>query len=163
MDVQACGNCHPNDSGYTNLAKTVLKGLEPLPPAPPPPPLCQQARVIGCYIDNRTGGSTGIQRWLPTRQPQLHDQVTLENCAGACNELKLPLAGIEAGNHCSCGRSVVGVPATLSVRQKECEVDHCHGNTSEVCGGDARMLVYSYACTPVPPPPPQLSLRDQNL
>jgi hypothetical protein len=30
-DKQACGNCHPNDDGYTNLAKVVLAGLEPLP------------------------------------------------------------------------------------------------------------------------------------
>jgi hypothetical protein len=75
----------------------------------------------------------------------------------------MPLAGIEAGNHCSCGRSVAGAPATMGVNQAECEVDHCHGNASEVCGGDARMLVYRYACTPVIPPlPPPLHEDSSN-
>lgn len=105
-DKQACGNCHPNDNGYSRLAETVLAGLEPLPPAPPPPPLCRQDTIVGCFDDNRTAaGSVGMSPWLPSRQPQLHDRVTLENCAEACGGLELPLAGIEAGNHCSCGRS----------------------------------------------------------
>ena len=150
-DAQACGNCHPNDNGYTNLAKTVLAGLEPLPPAPPPappPPSCHQTKMVGCYNASTGGGSSGMSPWLPAYQPQLHDKVTLENCAGACDALKLPLAGIEGGNHCWCGRSVASVPTERERPQAECEVDHCHGNTSELCGGDLRMLVYGYACVP---------------
>lgn len=151
-DAQACGNCHPNDDGYTNLAKTVLAGLGPLPPAPPPPPpppVCRQAQVVGCYnASSGSGGSVGMSPWLPAYQPQLHDRVTLENCAEACDALTLPLAGIEAGNHCWCGRSVAGVPAARGRPQPECEADRCHGDEAEPCGGDLRMLVYRYGCTP---------------
>ena len=152
-DAQACGNCHPNDNGYTNLAKTVLAGLEPLPPAPPPPPppppSCHQTTVVGCYnASSAGGGSAGMQPWLPASQPQLHDKVTLENCAGACDALKLPLAGIEAGNHCSCGTSVAGVPVARGRPNAECQVDRCHGDTAELCGGGGRMLVYRHACVP---------------
>eukprot|EP01050_Picozoa_sp_SAG11_P027657 SAG11_NODE_7092_length_1195_cov_1.114051_1_plen_170_part_10 len=85
---------------------------------------------------------------MPSRQRQLHDKVTLANCAAACAGLRMPLAGIETGNHCSCGRSLSNAPATLRVAQSECEVDHCHGNASELCGGGSRMLVYSYTCAP---------------
>jgi hypothetical protein len=139
-------------SHNTAKAKTVLAGLEPLPPAPPPPPpppSCHQTKVVGCYnSSSANGGSTGMSPWLPNYQPQVHDRVTLEDCAGACDDVKMPLAGVDAGNHCWCGHSVTGVPAARERPQAECEVDRCHGNTSELCGGDLRMLVYNFACTP---------------
>ena len=89
-----------------------------------------------------------MRPWLPAYQPQLHDKVTLENCAGACDVLKLQLAGIEAGNHCWCGPSVSGVPVARDLPAAECQVDRCHGDTAELCGGGGRMLVYGYACVP---------------
>jgi hypothetical protein len=84
-------------------------------------------------------------QWLPKYIPALHDVVTLENCAAACAGLKLGLAGIDAGNHCWCGASVA-TAASRGRPMAECSVLHCHGNSSELCGGGDRMVVYQYSC-----------------
>jgi hypothetical protein len=58
-------------------------------------------------------------------------------------ECKLTFGGAFAAE------TVASAPAMArAVKPAECEADHCHGNTSEVCGGGARMLVYNYTCTP---------------
>jgi hypothetical protein len=33
-------------------------------------------------------------------QSQVHDRTTLERCAAACAQVKLPIAAIDDGNHC---------------------------------------------------------------
>ena len=85
-----------------------------------------------------------MKPWMPKFVPALHDRVTQNNCAAACAADKLTLAGIDAGNHCFCGATV----ATAKARERpmgECDL-HCHGNTSQLCGGGGRMVVYTYTC-----------------
>jgi hypothetical protein len=53
-----------------------------------------------------------MRKWMPTYVPALHDRVTLENCAAACQNLKLGLAGVDSGNHCWCGTFLPALRAT---------------------------------------------------
>ena len=85
---------------YTPLS--VMHGW--VPPAvvtPPPPPsrVCTRSKVVGCFNDTAGAGMvlTGPEQY------QLHDHVTLGNCASACAGIKLAVAGIDGGNHCRCG------------------------------------------------------------
>jgi hypothetical protein len=100
---------------------------------------CAVGTFVGCYND------TGM-RLLPKLQPQLHDVVTLENCASACYTASTALAGVDGGNHCSCGNAVADGPARTR-QPAECEASSCHGNRSEAwCGGTNRMVVYTFTC-----------------
>ena len=56
--------------------------------------MCRRAKLIGCFNDtDHNGGNSGMRQWLPQYIAALHDKVTLENCASACSDLKLKLAG----------------------------------------------------------------------
>ena len=105
-------------------------------------------------------------RVLPIYQAQLHDRVTVQACAEACDSLQhtaadadadtttpavhgeaVRLAGIDAGNHCFCGDLLPGAGDLLRPAG-ECETTPCHANATETgCGGVGRMAVYSFACT----------------
>ena len=113
------------------------------PPAPPPP-VCKPAKTLGCFDDTHAG-SYGL---LPHAQTQLHDLVTLENCAGACAVIKQPVAGVDGGNHCSCGAAAdVAKLSGLAKPISECQTSPCHANANEKqCGGAGRMIAYTFAC-----------------
>ena len=76
----------------------------PQPPPGPPPPHghCTKAKNVGCYNDSSFLA-------LSNYQPQLHDKVSFESCASACSSLfgSASLAGIDARNHCYCGKVLV--------------------------------------------------------
>ena len=113
------------------------------PPSPPlPPHQCAKAKNLGCYNDTNFLA-------LPSYQPQVHDKVTFESCASACFRFgATALAGIDAGNHCYCGRAVAAGAGAYSRPMSECETSSCHADPSEKgCGGAHRMLVYSIKCT----------------
>ena len=136
------GDCRWADVTATNLEPPFPKCANTPPPPPPPPPhTCVQTKVVGCYNDTDTTAPV-----LPEYQPQLHDKVTIEACASACFGLKQTLAGIDAGNHCYCGNQVGGVVGG-SRPLHECYGDPCHANSTEKqCGGEHRMLVYTFSC-----------------
>lgn len=113
-------------------------------------PSCHLVRVLGCY-DDSTLGPYGL---LPSPQPQLHDRVTLEACAAACGGHALTVAGIDAGNHCSCG-DAKNLPQKLIRPAAECQGTPCHADVSETgCGGPSRTVAYTFTCPPQPPGPP---------
>ena len=80
-DAQSCDQCHPNDVGYAQLARTVFTGLAlPPPPAPTPPtpgpPLAPGAwlyedggagkrfiSVAGNFSANSASGRGGALAW----------------------------------------------------------------------------------------------------
>lgn len=77
----------------------------------------------------------------------VHDHTTLEVCAAACFEQKLPVAGIDDGNHCYCGAAGSLDHAVSLLRPlAECETTSCYSDKAEKCGGKGRMLVYPYVC-----------------
>jgi hypothetical protein len=125
----------------------------PRPPAPPPKTKCRVQNYMGCF---KVGVGAAI---LPSAQEQLHDRVTLEDCAAACHAAELDVAGVRGGDHCACGTmSDVSTPrSTAAARpQSECLLASCSmkygdkcsctGNSTEKCGAEGRMLVYNYSC-----------------
>ena len=70
-------------------------------PSPPSTSSCAMAKILGCF---NVTTATQQQELLPTYVSRLHDHVTLENCAAACNiGGRDAAAGIRDGNHCYCG------------------------------------------------------------
>ena len=120
---------------------------------------CGVAALLGCYdvANCPTGGCA--DPLLPRYQPQLHDKVTLGNCAEACWGLRLAVAGIGGGNHCFCGSAGDLAAARSHTRPAaECQATPCHAAPAEKCGGAGRLLAYNFSCSgpppPLPPPPP---------
>ena len=64
---------------------------------------CGVGTLLGCFNDTGCQGGGCVHPVLPRYQSQLHDKVTREACAFACNDLHLTVGGIDAGNHCFCG------------------------------------------------------------
>jgi hypothetical protein len=94
-----------------------------------------------CYNDSQLRG-LGL-----AFQTQVHDHTTLEICAAACFLAKLPVAGIDAGNHCYCGAAGSLDHASSLVRPiAECEAQSCYSDKHEKCGGKGRMLVFPFTC-----------------
>ena len=150
---------------YTIIARIAAPAPAPTPRATPTPPAvsdchswarcrCALTTVLGCYNDS----SAGVYGLLPAAQKQLHDSVTLEACAGACARASFSVAGVDGGNHCSCGGKVNVDNATrngLSRPIAECETAPCHEDPNEKgCGGTNRLLAYGFECSDGPPPPP---------
>lgn len=145
-----CGNAHVTTTGSVVPAiPTCPFGpnatAPPRPAPPPPPPLghCTKAKNVGCYNDSSFLA-------LPNHQPQLHDKVSFESCASTCSSLygSTSLAGIDAGNHCYCGKALAAGASSYSRPMPECQTSSCHADPTEKgCGGLHRMLVYSIECT----------------
>jgi hypothetical protein len=116
---------------------------QPLPPPPKPPRVCTVTKNLGCYNSTTTAQ---VQALLPTYVAKLHDHVTLEACAAACDDARNAapsapsaafatggggsgaaapqvVAGIRDGNHCYCGAATdLATPAAhaLNRPQGEC-------------------------------------------
>ena len=131
-DVHAVGAVSPKLPPCTNSTRP------PPPPSPAPSRKCAATATLGCYND------AGAQL-LPKLQPQLHDHVTIENCASACFGAGSKVAGIDGGNHCSCGDAVADAAARARPAA-EC-AGPCHGNPDEKrCGAADRMVAYTFQC-----------------
>lgn len=107
-------------------------GAQPGPPTPPVAKPCKLVAEIGCF--DVSGGAAAV---LPTQKSELHDRVTLEGCAGLCNAAgQLAVAGIDGGNHCSCGPAgAVQTPtaARLARPMTECKPTSCPHRYSDKC------------------------------
>ncbi len=64
--------------------------------------------------------------------------VTATNCVQRCDVLGKKIAGIENGGQCFCGDSL----KDSSEKAGEC-TSKCDGDSSEICGGPARMSIYT--------------------
>ena len=92
-------------------------------------------------------------------QRQLHDHVTIENCASACAEIGLTVAGIDGGNHCWCG-GLADLDSATAKQQarptaectpKDCPMKSrdgcsCSGDPAERCGAAQRLMAYEFTC-----------------
>ena len=101
VDVNSIGSVVP-----TIPSCPIGPNISAPPPSPPPPGLqhhCKLTKLQGCYADKLKDGGSGV---LSSYQPQLHDIVTQENCASACFNARVGLAGIDvrlpsSALHCS--------------------------------------------------------------
>lgn len=113
--------------------------------------------TLGCFVDAEKA------RVLPNGMKAPASPASLETCASlvaarvGTARMGSTLLGVEAGKQCWWGavknnRLNTSVPRPVS----ECGTP-CSGNSTETCGGEWRLAVYSATCaawTPPPPPPP---------
>jgi beta-D-xylosidase 4 len=90
----------------------------------------------------------------PIIQPQPAAAMSPELCARLCFDRQLPLAGVEAGTECMCGREVDSRAEVLS-GAGVCAAP-CAGNRSEHCGARFQLHVFNVSCSGTPRPPPPL-------
>nr|XP_024218353.1 WSC domain-containing protein ARB_07867 [Halyomorpha halys] len=88
--------------------------------------------AIGCFEDSE-------RRILPEYYASLVDINSPKNCLYLCQQLGFPYAGVHNGTECYCGKQL----PTLSRKKgdEECQVACPH--SSERCGGNMRIYVYS--------------------
>lgn len=95
--------------------------------------------AITCYIDGepRILGNYSI----------MSNSLTLESCALLCHQAKFSLAGAEDGGECHCGNDLS--PSAAKAPASECD-QLCSGDSSESCGGNWRISVFSFDCSSAP-------------
>ena len=69
------------------------------------------------------------------------DAMTVEKCTDFCMRSGYTMAGLEYGNECYCGNSLVG-GASNSLRSYECKMP-CPGNSKQMCGGPDAINLYA--------------------
>jgi hypothetical protein len=75
-----------------------------------------------------------------------------EWCGHFCKNKSYPIAGVEAGHGCFCGKSLRNASAIAPVT--DCNMP-CTGVKDETCGGSCRLYAFASASVgPVPPRPP---------
>ncbi|KAI0871876.1 WSC domain-containing protein [Hypoxylon argillaceum] len=105
------------------------------------PPLSEQTSIteyvpVGCWTDDSSDGKA-----LFYRQDNLDTStLTTELCLQSCLSGGFPFAGTEYAGECYCG-VVVGNGTALASDASTCNMP-CNGNSSEICGGPARLSLY---------------------
>ncbi|XP_077129765.1 kremen protein 2 [Ranitomeya variabilis] len=97
-------------------------------------PSCHMPGYVGCFMDRGSppalSGASGTSRRL-----------TIQTCIQYCRRKGHEYAGVEAGYACLCGSSTE-VAALEMAGSSQCD-QVCFGRTSELCGGDGKLSVYS--------------------
>ncbi|XP_056408428.1 kremen protein 2-like, partial [Hyla sarda] len=97
-------------------------------------PSCHMPGYLGCFVDQGSppalSGSSGTSKKL-----------TIQTCIQFCRRMGHKYAGVEAGYACFCGDSA-DMAALQMVGASQCD-QVCFGRSSELCGGDGRLSVYS--------------------
>ncbi|KAF4505126.1 hypothetical protein G6O67_007107 [Ophiocordyceps sinensis] len=90
---------------------------------------------LGCYSEGTTGRALtqGINS-VPGAQ------MTVAKCTAACKASGYPLAGVEYGAECYCGKRISNGAKSVD---GGCSMP-CKGNSSEFCGGGGRLNVFGH-------------------
>jgi hypothetical protein len=89
-------------------------------------------KAAGCYVDPVNPRALDV--WAYYGEP-----VTSSGCAKECNKRGYKFAGTENGGQCFCGNTLQGATAANSA---DCNTP-CNGDANEICGGPARLSVFS--------------------
>ena len=89
----------------------------------------------GCYNDIFPRG-----RVLPLKQPN-NANLTVEACVWSCYQLGYLVSGLELHVQCFCGNDISNGGA-LTPWDFDCNKP-CGGNSTEICGGDNKLSIYS--------------------
>ena len=96
----------------------------------PPRPRPAKYRHMGCYRDSR-------KRILKIH---IHgSRISVDSCFRYCKRRGYSLMGLQASNHCFCGKRFTRKPRRISIRR--CNLK-CVGNRRQICGGHWAMNVY---------------------
>jgi hypothetical protein len=106
---------------------------------------CSPTAAPVCYADANDNRLLGPKT---ATSPMM--KMTIAVCAQMCTDAKKKMAGVEYGKQCYCGDK----PNYTPVASTACKMA-CEGNSTEKCGGDSAISVYSFDCSgaPVPIPP----------
>ncbi|KAG8164124.1 hypothetical protein KVR01_006042 [Diaporthe batatas] len=89
---------------------------------------------LGCYTDSDTRTLGGKQITLA--------QNDAKSCADACGYSGYNISGTEFGRECYCGSSINPIATEVPQNSSTCSYP-CSGNSSEVCGGNYFINLYS--------------------
>lgn len=95
-------------------------------------------KVVGCYSDLINPHRSLDDRFEYDPHTMSDKGVTATNCVQRCDALGKKIAGIENGGQCFCGDSL----KDSSEKAGEC-TSKCDGDSSEICGGPARLSIYT--------------------
>lgn len=87
-------------------------------------------KADGCYVDTLNPRSLGTNGWWG-------NPMTNTECAKGCSKNGFSISGAEYGGQCFCGNSL----SSKKVASSECN-SKCAGDSSQLCGGPARLSVY---------------------
>lgn len=87
----------------------------------------------GCYSDDTSARTLTYLAYASQNN-------TIELCTQTCVAAGYTIAGVEYGTQCYCGSTLSG--AADYVIAAACTMP-CAGNSSEICGGEARINIYS--------------------
>ncbi|KAK8079253.1 murein transglycosylase [Apiospora phragmitis] len=69
----------------------------------------------------------------------LDDKMTIESCQAFCTKNNFPLAGVQYGRECYCGKFLA--PPAGYIYNKDCNMA-CKGNKDQMCGGRGAIGIY---------------------
>lgn len=95
-------------------------------------------KAVGCYSDLINPHRSLDDKFEYDPHTMSDKGVTATNCVQRCDTLGKKIAGIENGGQCFCGDSL----KDSSEKVGEC-TSKCDGDSSEICGGPARMSIYT--------------------
>ena len=104
---------------------------------------------VKCYVDTDKRILGG---------PTYEGMLTQEYCAQVCSDAKMPLAGVENGEQCMCGKAVDGA---APAKDSDCGTK-CSGNNKEACGGEWRIGVFDVSCSGDPVPQPSAAQSEAS-
>ena len=104
----------------------------------------------GCYVDDATVGGVPHRLMLFSAFKNMDPIISVDTCDAACAAHNFTLAGLEAGHGCFCS-DALAPPVQPPRPTIEC-CTPCIGNSSQVCGGVFRLLVFKVGEPPLAPP-----------
>ena len=95
-------------------------------------------KAVGCYSDLINPHRSLDDKYEYDPHTMSDHGVTATNCVQMCDTLGKKIAGLENGGQCFCGDSL----KDSSEKAGEC-TSKCDGDSSEICGGPARLSIYT--------------------
>eukprot|EP01051_Picozoa_sp_SAG22_P008814 SAG22_NODE_694_length_7847_cov_4.425787_4_plen_480_part_00 len=105
---------------------------------------CHVVSMLGCFVDPVS--PRVLEGWHDYDHENL--PMNYDYCAQECHDRNFALAGVEDGQQCFCGNHMRPAAPAHSTR---CNAP-CRSNSSEICGGDNAINIFTYECVGPPTP-----------
>ncbi|KAG8847182.1 hypothetical protein FRB91_012038 [Serendipita sp. 411] len=100
----------------------------------------------GCWTDS-------VEDRALQQSMGVYDDLTPPKCQLLCQDAGFPLAGVESGRECFCGKAITGF--NLPALDESCNMP-CTGDNTQICGGTDTIYIYvkdNFPYTVGPPSP----------
>ncbi|KAK8063284.1 WSC-domain-containing protein [Apiospora saccharicola] len=120
--------------------------------APKPPASFTGFPTVGAVVKDwkYMGCSTEVPGRALTGLSYSDDSMTIDSCQAFCTKNNFPLAGVEYGRECYCGKYLA--PPAGYIYQKDCNMP-CKGSKDQYCGGSSRVSIFNNTNFKGPQPP----------